>query len=161
VTGIVVRRATSDAQEIARIAPLFDAYRQFYRQPPDPGLALEFITARLRAGESVVLLATDSAHPGVGVGFTQLYRTFSSVSACRILVLNDLYVAPEYRRHGVARLLMEAARALAAEEGVGRILLETAEDNVQAQRLYESLGYVWTPSSFRTYVLDLARDRSG
>jgi ribosomal protein S18 acetylase RimI-like enzyme len=163
MTDITIHRAEATGRDIARVAPLFDAYRQFYEQPSDLARATAFIRARLAADESIVLLAVDRSRDDAGVGFVQLYRLFSSVSATRILVLNDLYVSPDYRRLGVARALMNAARAFAADAGVETISLETADDNVKAQALYESLGYAWTPSTFRTYILDLARpvaDRS-
>lgn len=122
------------------IAPLFDTYRQFYEQAPDLALATRFIEARLRQGESLVLLAQD-AH-GQAVGFCQLYPSFCSVQACKIFVLYDLFVAPPARTHGVGRQLLLAAEALAREHGVQRLDLTTAKTNVKAQSLYESLGWV-------------------
>src|SRR5256885_435295 len=49
-------------EDAALIAPLFDAYRQFYEQPADADAALAFITARLERGESVILLARSEEH---------------------------------------------------------------------------------------------------
>ena len=40
---------------------LFDAYRQFYEQPPDLALARAFIGGRLERGESIVFLAERAA----------------------------------------------------------------------------------------------------
>ncbi len=76
---------------------LFDAYRQFYGQEPDLLGARRFLEARLRGGDSVVLLAFDAT--GAGVGFVQLYPSFSSVAMKPIWILNDLFVAPEARRN--------------------------------------------------------------
>jgi GNAT superfamily N-acetyltransferase len=42
-------------------------------------------------------------------GFTQLYPSFSSGSMAPILILNDLFVAPEGRRHGIGTALLDAA----------------------------------------------------
>ncbi|WNO59463.1 GNAT family N-acetyltransferase [Rheinheimera sp. MMS21-TC3] len=121
------------------ISPLFDSYRVFYGQKSDLNVAREFIESRLNNNESVIFLALDEQ--GNGLGFTQLYPSFSSVSAARTWVLNDLYVADTARRQGVAKKLMNAAKAMGLEDNVEGLALETAESNVNAQKLYESLGY--------------------
>lgn len=122
------------------VAPLFDAYRQFYEQPADPALARAFIGARLERGDSIVFLAERDGRP---VGFVQLYPLFSSTAARprRLWLLNDLYVAPEARGGGVARALMLRARQLAEETDAVGLELATAHTNLPAQRLYESLGW--------------------
>lgn len=126
--------------DVPAIAPLFDAYRQFYEQAPDLALATAFIGERLRQGESLILLAQDAQ--GQAVGFSQLYPSFCSVQACKIFVLYDLYVAPQARTQGVGRQLLRAAEALAREHGVARLDLTTAKTNRQAQSVYEALGWV-------------------
>jgi len=150
MAGVSVRRAT--AADLELVAPLFDAYRQFYGQAPDGALARRFIAERLAAGDSVILLAVDFG--GRAAGFTQLYPAFSSVAARHIWILNDLFVAPEARRGGVARLLLEAARRHGAETGARRLVLATAHTNHAAQRLYESSGYV-RDEQFAHYELEL------
>ena len=128
------------AEDVDLVAPLFDAYRQFYAQPSDLALARAFLAERLTRGESVIFVAERDGRP---VGFVQLYPLFSSTAARprRLWLLNDLYVAPEARNGGVGRALMDRARQLAqATDAVG-LELATARTNVRAQRLYESLGY--------------------
>ena len=51
-------------------------------------------------------------------------------------------------------LLMNTARAFAVLTGAKGMVLETATDNVGAQQLYESLGYV-RDTGYYTYCLDL------
>ena len=77
---------------------------------------------------------------GQGIGFTQLYPSFSSSSAQRIWILNDLFVTPAVRGNGVARQLLDTARNHAIATGAKRLALSTARDN-PAQKLYESVGY--------------------
>jgi GNAT superfamily N-acetyltransferase len=133
-------------EHVPQVAPLFDAYRQFYRQPSDLAGAAAFLRQRLERGESVVFLALDE---GAAVGFTQLYPCFSSTSMKRLWILNDLFVAPAARRGGVAKALMERARQLALETSAESLALETAVDNHNAQRLYEQLGWVRDEEYFR------------
>ena len=126
--------------DVELVAPLFDAYRQFYDQPADPVVAREFIAARLERHESVIFLAERNGRP---IGFVQLYPLFSSTAPRprRLWLLNDLYVVPGARGSGAARALMARARRLAEETDAVGLELATAHTNVAAQRLYESLGW--------------------
>jgi ribosomal protein S18 acetylase RimI-like enzyme len=132
-----LRRAT--LSDLPALIPLFDSYRQFYGQPSDPGRAERFLRERLERDESVLFLAREGSTPA---GFVQLYPSFWSVAACRAWILNDLYVAPEFRGRGVARALMEWARAHAELTGAQGMSLATQRDNHTAQRLYEAQGWV-------------------
>ncbi|WP_109124765.1 GNAT family N-acetyltransferase [Dyella sp. C11] len=146
--SITVRQASIHDLDI--VAPLFDGYRSFYGEAPDLALATRFLRERFQHHESVVFLALDGE--GEGAGFVQLYPLFSSVSAKRIYLLNDLFVAPHARRRGVAAALMNEAAAYAKAVGARGMTLATAHTNVTAQRLYESLG--WTRDEvFREYFL--------
>jgi ribosomal protein S18 acetylase RimI-like enzyme len=135
---ITVREARPD--DVERLAPLFDGYRQFYERPSDLELCRVFLSGRLQRGESVVFLAEES---GTVLGFVQLYPLFSSTSARpgRLWLLNDLFVVPDARGRGVGRELMNRARRLAEETAACGLELVTARTNGRAQSLYESLGY--------------------
>lgn len=135
----VVRTRRAVIGDLDAIAPLFDAYRQFYKQPPDLALARSYLQERMQRGESVIFVAEDDA--GRMVGFTQLYPTFCSVRAAPTFVLYDLFVAPEARGSGAGRALMQAAEAYAAGTGAARLELSTAKTNTVAQSLYESQGW--------------------
>jgi ribosomal protein S18 acetylase RimI-like enzyme len=125
--------------QLDMLVPLFDAYRVFYEQPSDPSSARNYLQERLNNRESVVFLAR---HKDKGLGFTQLYPSFTSIRMRRLWILYDLYVIPEARRQGIGRALLEKARHFAAESGAHRLELSTAKDNLSAQALYESLGYM-------------------
>jgi ribosomal protein S18 acetylase RimI-like enzyme len=134
---IHVREARSP--DLPALGRLFDEYRQFYQLSADVERATDYITARLAAGDSVVLVAADESEQLLG--FTQLYPTWCSLLAGPVYVLYDLYVAPRARRRGVARALLEAAADRARRDGKLRMTLSTARTNVNAQALYESLGW--------------------
>ncbi len=138
MTAITIRRA--DLADLDALTAMFDAYRRFYEQPADPGLARDFIQQRLQRNESRILLATDG--DGQALGFCQLYPSFCSVEAKPIQVLYDLFVRPEARRSGAGRALLVAAHEQAACAGAARLDLTTARTNLAAQALYESLGWV-------------------
>ncbi|MEZ4808807.1 MAG: GNAT family N-acetyltransferase [Allomuricauda sp.] len=123
--------------DLEQIAPLFDAYRVFYGQPSDLEAARTFLKDRFLNHESVIFLALEN---GIPTGFTQLYRTFSSVSMQPSFILNDLYVAPESRKKGTGEALLNHAKSYCRALGFKGLSLETAVDN-PAQKLYEKLGW--------------------
>jgi ribosomal protein S18 acetylase RimI-like enzyme len=137
------------------LAGLFDQYRCFYEQASDLEACRKFIGDRLRNNESVIFAA--QADNGDIVGFTQLYRSFCSVEMKELIYLYDLFVAPQARRQGVARALMDAARQYAVNRGAGRLQLETAITNHPGQALYEDLGWE-RDEEFYTYHLALQDD---
>ena len=57
-----------------------------------------------------------------------------------------MYVAPEARGRGVARRLLAALEAEAADLGYARMILETATGQPEAMALYESAGWTSIPN---------------
>lgn len=126
--------------DINKVAPLFDAYRQFYEQEPNLEFAQEFISARLNNDESIIFIAEDETQNALG--FCQIYPSFCSVIGAPIYVLYDLFVSPKARKSGLGKMLLEQAREHAQANGIPRMDLTTAKTNFNAQSLYESLGWV-------------------
>jgi ribosomal protein S18 acetylase RimI-like enzyme len=149
---MTIRVRQASVHDLDIVVPLFDAYRQFYRQPADEPRARDFLAERFRHHESIIFLAVDDRD--TAVGFTQLYPLFSSVRANRKYLLNDLYVVADARRSGAARQLLAAAAQFARTNGASSLSLSTAIDNLPAQQLYESLGWK-RDSGFYEYNLAL------
>ncbi len=141
------------SEHLELIAPLFDAYRQFYRRPPGLHNARLFISDRLNKKDSVLFLALlEGNGRSTAAGFVHLYPTFSSLSMKLLWILSDLFVVPEARKLGVAKALMERAKQLALATGAEGLILETATDNYPAQKLYEQLGYKRDDEFYRYYL---------
>jgi ribosomal protein S18 acetylase RimI-like enzyme len=135
--------------DVGAMAPLFDAYRQFYNKPANEEAARRFLFARLSKGESVMFVALQGPN---AVGFVHLYPVFSSVNLTRQWILNDLYVTPEARKQGVGLALAERARRFAESTQADGLTLETAADNHAAQRLYEGLGWKRDEQFYRYFL---------
>ena len=147
--------APATLADIDELTRLFDLYRQFYQQPPDPALARRYLSARISGEESTIFIATDDADDAdAALGFTQLYASFCSVALAPIWILYDLYVDAAARKQGVGTALMNRARQLAEETGAARLELQTAVDNITAQSVYERLGYVRN-TQFYGYALTI------
>ena len=130
-----VRRAEiADAEAIGRL--LHDFNREFDEPTPGPGAVAERVRALLAAGEMTVLLG------GAGPDGLAVLRFRPAVLTDGLeCYLEDLYVAPGHRGHGLGRALMEAALDVARGEGAIEMHLGTSEDDVAARALYESLGF--------------------
>ncbi|WP_265091555.1 GNAT family N-acetyltransferase [Acinetobacter courvalinii] len=126
-------------QDVDTLAEIFNAYRVFYQQASDLASARQFIENRLNHQDSVFFIRKNDNNKIIG--FVQLYPTFSSVSLGKAWILNDLYVDQNYRRQGIALSLMQQAIQFAQDTQARFIALETGVENIQAQNLYQKLGF--------------------
>ena len=122
------------------LLPLLRGYCDFYEVAPSDEALLSLCRALLAdpLREGVQLIARDEH--GAAIGFATLYWTWSTLSASRLGVMNDLFVAPGARGSGAAAALIEACREEARSHGASSLGWQTAKDNERAQRLYERVG---------------------
>jgi len=147
--SVVVKQVTID--ELEHVAALFNEYRVFYKQDPDLEGAKAFLLERFIHRDSVIFAAYDNERDQY-IGFTQLYPTFSSISMQRSWILNDLYVKQDYRGQGVGKLLLAQAKTYAKQTRSKGLGLSTAVDNVTAQHLYETQGFVKDADFYHYYL---------
>jgi GNAT superfamily N-acetyltransferase len=138
--------------DVDLIVPLFDAYRQFYRQPIEPERVAQFLLDRFEHLESVIFVAFDGI---AAIGFTQLYPSFSSGALARIFILNDLFVTQDARGRGAGSALLHAAAEYGRRVGALRLVLSTELTNTTAQSLYEKWGWK-RDTAFCSYQLALS-----
>ncbi|MBV9311678.1 MAG: GNAT family N-acetyltransferase [Solirubrobacterales bacterium] len=130
-----VRVAESvDSKDIARLLHAFNV--EYGDDTPGPEALALRIEKLLVEGDTAVLLAGDGPD-GVAVLRFRL-SIWTQGFEC---YLAELYVAPEHRSRGLGRALMTAAIRLARERGADYMDLNTAETDVAARHLYESLGF--------------------
>jgi GNAT superfamily N-acetyltransferase len=73
------------------------------------------------------------------VAFATVYFTYVSSIPAKVGVMNDLYTIQSHRGKGIGRQLINHCHQFAISKGAVRLLWLTAEDNEQAQKLYDSL----------------------
>lgn len=134
---VVIRRAGT--ADLEALLPLVRAYREFYERPADAAREREFMRGHLESGTSIVFVAQMGDALG---GFAQLFPTYNTVRLAPALILEDIFVEPHRRGNGIATALLERATGYARETGAAGMFLETARDNLTAQRVYERNG--WT-----------------
>jgi GNAT superfamily N-acetyltransferase len=132
---VVVREA-----ELADLLPLMRGYCDFYGARPsdDELLALSRALIADPQREGVQLIARDET--GAAIGFATIFWSWSTLSAARLGVMNDLFVDPRARGSGVAAELIAACRERAREHGASSLSWQTARDNARAQALYDRVG---------------------
>jgi GNAT superfamily N-acetyltransferase len=91
-----------------------------------------------RCAEALIARLDDNSQDAAG--FALFFHTYSTFLGRRTLWLEDLFVRPEHRRHGLGRQLLRALAALAVERNCGRFEWAVLDWNAPAIRFYESLG---------------------
>ncbi len=83
------------------------------------------------------VLAEEDGKP---IGFALFFHTYSTFLARPGLYLEDLFVLPDHRGHGVGRTLLEHLARVAVDRGCGRLEWAVLNWNRDAIAFYERLG---------------------
>ena len=103
----------------------------------------------------VVFLAVASG--GRSAGFAEVSVRTDYVNGCDsspVAFLEGIYVRPEFRRRGVARLLCEAAQRWGRSRGCAELASDAHIDNTVSRSMHLGLGFQETERVvyFRKYV---------
>jgi ribosomal protein S18 acetylase RimI-like enzyme len=132
---VSVREAREeDLDAVGRL--LYDFNREFDEPAPRPDELAIRVGELLAGGDTGVVVAGDDP-----VGLALMRFRLSLWGRGLECYLAELYVVPALRGHGIGRALMEAAMDLARARGADYMDLGTAETDVAARNLYESLGF--------------------
>jgi GNAT superfamily N-acetyltransferase len=97
-----------------------------------------------RRGAEVLIAELD----GTPAGFALFFPNYSTFLGRPGIYLEDLYVRPDARKHGVGRRLLARLARIAAERGCGRLEWAVLDWNADAIGFYRRLGAVamtdWT-----------------
>lgn len=130
------------AISVAVETPLQDEVRELVRQlnsfllslsPPEA--CYHMTVEQMAESATTLFVARDEAGRAVGMG--ALRREGGGVAEVK-----RMYTLPEVRGRRVGSTLLDRIVALAEEEGVARLVLETGDRHPEAWRLYESRGFV-------------------
>ena len=132
--------ASVGPDDFDELLPLMRAYCDFYEASPRDEDLILLSRALIEdpEREGLQLIARDS--DGKAVGFATIYWSWSTTSAARIGVMNDLFVAESARGQGLAESLIDACRSECARRGARRLTWQTAPDNARAQAVYDRVG---------------------
>ncbi|HXN02003.1 MAG TPA: GNAT family N-acetyltransferase [Candidatus Dormibacteraeota bacterium] len=128
----------AEREDRPQLLDLIEGYFAFYRTPfqrPKVEALLDLLEQDPDLGVQLVAEADGRLQ-----GFASLYACLDTLVADRILVMNDLFVDPSLRNHGVGAALFDASLAYATAHGYARLDWVTAQDNRDAQRFYDRHG---------------------
>ena len=99
-------------------------------------LAADYTHLPNTSGPLLLVAEVEGEAASKVVGFAAFHQVLDEAD------LRNLAVAPEYRRRGVARALLEAACHRLQQAGTKRLFLEVRVSNEAALALYHALGFV-------------------
>jgi GNAT superfamily N-acetyltransferase len=132
--------ATVTEADLDELLPLMRGYCEFYEVAPSDEelLAMSRKLISNPGLEGVQLIARDE--DGKAVGFATVFWTWQTLSASRLGVMNDLFVADGARGGGHADALIAECAERCRAHGATDLAWQTARTNERAQAVYDRVG---------------------
>jgi GNAT superfamily N-acetyltransferase len=110
--------------------------------------ATEKMIAEALFSEAPRVFADIAEWQGEGAGFALWFYNFSTFRGCHGLYLEDLFVRPALRGHGIGKALLQGLARRCLAEGLARLEWSVLDWNEPSIGFYKSLGAVakdeWT-----------------
>ena len=126
--------------DLPDLLPLMRGYCEFYEVAPSDD-ALLAMSRELIADpelEGLQLIARDD--DGRAVGFATIFWMWTTLSASRLALMNDLFVSEDARGGGYADALIAECAERCRARGATSLVWQTARDNTRAQAVYDRVG---------------------
>jgi GNAT superfamily N-acetyltransferase len=131
--------ATVTESDLEELLPLMRGYCDFYEVTPSDDELLAMSRSLIEnPDEGVQLIARDD--DGRAVGFATVFWTWQTLSASRLGVMNDLFVAEGARGGGHADALIAECAERCRARGATNLAWQTAKTNERAQAVYGRVG---------------------
>jgi GNAT superfamily N-acetyltransferase len=111
-----------------------------YERAPDQVVGTPEMLAHALFGPRASAEALIAELAGRPVAFALFHGTFSTWECRPGIWLEDLYVPPEHRRHGIGRALLAELARITIERGCARLEWTALEWNTPALDFYARLG---------------------
>jgi GNAT superfamily N-acetyltransferase len=132
--GVPRRAAPSDAAVVAQL--LHDFNSEF--ATPTPGVAvLSSRLEQLLAGDDVVVLL--AGEPATGLAVLSFRRNVWYDGP--VAILDELYVRPDLRDHGIGSVLLASACDLVRRRGGELLEVNVDGEDTDARRFYQARGF--------------------
>jgi ribosomal protein S18 acetylase RimI-like enzyme len=140
-----VRVWRAERGDLDAITRLIAGFRDWWDKAEPRDESIRATAAQLLDDERTEFLLGEPVEGAGAAGVCQLRYRLSIWTGSEDCWLEDLFVAESARGSGLGRALTEAAFESAAERGCKRIELDVNEQNTDALRFYESLGFSVEP----------------
>lgn len=132
--------AVATEKDLPELLTLMRSYCDFYDVDPSDQDLLAMSRALIADPERDGLQLITRGATGAAIGFATIFWSWSTLSASRIGVMNDLFVTPEARGQGIAEALIAACLERCRERGASSLTWQTARDHDRARAVYERVG---------------------
>lgn len=132
-----IRFATGD--DAGTLLHFIRALAEYEREPDAVKVDAETLRAQLSQSQppfECLLAEVD----GTAVGFALFFHTYSTWRGKRGVWLEDLFVLPEQRRHGIAGALLQRLAAITLERDCARLEWSVLDWNKPAIDFYRGIG---------------------
>jgi GNAT superfamily N-acetyltransferase len=141
--SVTIRQAgIEDAPMVLRLIEALADYEKL--DPPDATAQARFVAdgweGEGRPRFEAFLAEIEENGTKTAVGYAVTFETYSSFLARPTLYLEDLFVLPEFRRHGAGSAMMRHLIALAERRNCGRMEWVVLDWNTSAQEFYHTFG---------------------
>ena len=139
---------TGDPKTVLRLATADDVGLVFnfirllaeYEKKTDEVITDEDQLRQSLFGDRQVAEVVIASYDGEPAGFALFFHNFSTFIGRPGIYLEDLFVIPALRGHGIGKILLSYLARLAVERGCGRLEWWVLDWNEPAIRFYERLG---------------------
>jgi len=128
--------------------PLMQDFYAFERLPYDPARLRRLLSELIENANLGRLILFEES--GKLVGYMVLGFGFSLEFHGRDSFIDEFYVVPEHRSHGVGRAALEFALGVCREAGIKAVHLEADHVNVRGHEFYKRLGFTDHPRHLMT-----------
>lgn len=111
-----------------------------YEREPEAAVATEADLCRYAFSEHPLVKVTMAEWDGAPAGFALWFLNFSTWEGKPGIYLEDLFVRPAFRGHGIGKALLQHLAALAVTEGWTRFVWQVLDWNTPAIEFYEAHG---------------------
>lgn len=134
---LTIREATpADVPLIlAYIAELAD-----YERAPEKAVATAEDLHRYLFGPQPLIFCELARWEGKDAGFALYFYNFSTWEGRPGLYLEDLFVRPEFRKHGIGKALLKRLARIAVDHGCTRYVWQVLDWNTPSIDFYKAMG---------------------
>ncbi len=112
----------------------------YEREPDAVQVTVDELRAQLAAARPPFECLLAEHDDGVAIGFALYFHNYSTWRGRQGLYLEDLFVEPGHRGHGVGKQLLVRLAQIAIERGCARMEWSVLDWNTPAIEFYERLG---------------------
>jgi GNAT superfamily N-acetyltransferase len=139
--AFAIRPATpADSATLFRLISALAEYEKLTHLVEATPQKIEHALFGARPQAEAVLVDAHTPEGAQPVGFALFFHNFSTFLAKPGLYLEDLFVEPAWRGHGLGKALLRHLAALAVERGCGRFEWSVLDWNTPSIEFYKAMG---------------------